>query len=179
MRILGIDEISLTKGQDSYCLVLSDLEQRCVIAVLTDRRQETLEQWLDALSPALEGGFARKVFGAAQAMSSRYVAFSPLFWNALSVLLLVLAKMTDRGNIRQRAGYSLVILLVGLVTLNSIQWSGHFPMHYESLSPLRTELSSPKNDDVLYHLYDWAPHDYIKTQIKVLKKYALSVFGGR
>lgn len=52
VRILGIDEISLTKGQDSYCLVLSDLEQRCVIAVFTDRRQEMLEQWLDAPSPA-------------------------------------------------------------------------------------------------------------------------------
>jgi transposase len=59
---LGIDEISLTTGQDSYCLVLSGLEQRCVIAVFADRRQETLEQWLDALSPrwkqALQGCFS-------------------------------------------------------------------------------------------------------------------------
>lgn len=51
VRVLGIDEISLTKGQDSYCLVLSDLERRCVITVFADRRQETLEQWLDVLSP--------------------------------------------------------------------------------------------------------------------------------
>ena len=51
VRILGIDEISLTKGQDSYALVLSDLERRCVIAVFADRRQETLEKWLADLSP--------------------------------------------------------------------------------------------------------------------------------
>jgi len=112
-------------------------------------------------------------------MSSQYATFSSLFWTAVNVLLLVLAKMTDRGNIRQRAGYSLVILIVGLVTLNSIQWSGYFPMHYEYYSPLRTELLSPENDAVLYHLYDWAPLDYIKTQIEVLKKYHLSVSRGQ
>lgn len=52
VRVLGIDEISLTKGQQQYALVLSDLERRCVIAVFPNRLQETLEQWLDALSPA-------------------------------------------------------------------------------------------------------------------------------
>ena len=52
VRTLGIDEISLTKGHAQFVLVLSDLERRCVIAVLPDRLQATLEQWLDALSPA-------------------------------------------------------------------------------------------------------------------------------
>jgi transposase len=52
VRVLGIDEISLNKGQPQYALVLSDLERRCVLAVFPNRRQETLEQWRDALSPA-------------------------------------------------------------------------------------------------------------------------------
>lgn len=52
VRILGIDEISLAKGHEQFALVLSDLERRCVLAVYSDRRQETLEKWLDALSPA-------------------------------------------------------------------------------------------------------------------------------
>jgi len=52
VRVLGIDEISLTKGHEQFALVLSDLERRCVIAVFPNRLQETLEAWLDALSPA-------------------------------------------------------------------------------------------------------------------------------
>jgi transposase len=50
VRVLGIDEIALKKRHKQFALVLSDLERRCVIAVLDDRRKETLEKWFDQLS---------------------------------------------------------------------------------------------------------------------------------
>jgi transposase len=50
IRILGVDEISLRKGHKQYALVLSDLQRRCVIAVLENRQKDTLEKWLDNLS---------------------------------------------------------------------------------------------------------------------------------
>lgn len=52
VRVLGVDEISIRKGHKDYALVLSDLERRCVIEVLPNRRQETFEQWLAQLSKA-------------------------------------------------------------------------------------------------------------------------------
>jgi len=52
VRVLGIDEIALKKRHKQYALVLSDLEQRCVIAVLPERSKERLEAWLDQLSAA-------------------------------------------------------------------------------------------------------------------------------
>lgn len=52
IRILGVDEISLRKGHKQYALVLSDLQRRCVIAVLENRQKDTFEKWLDNLSEA-------------------------------------------------------------------------------------------------------------------------------
>ena len=50
IRVLGIDEITLKKRHKQYVLVLSDLEQRCVVEILPDRSNKSLEQWLDSLS---------------------------------------------------------------------------------------------------------------------------------
>ena len=52
VRVLGVDEIALLKQHKQYALVLSDLQRRCVLDVLPDRRQETLAVWLQHLSPA-------------------------------------------------------------------------------------------------------------------------------
>ena len=52
VRCLGVDEISLRKGHKQFALASSDLERHCVIAVLAERSQEALEQWLDSLSAA-------------------------------------------------------------------------------------------------------------------------------
>lgn len=51
VRVLGIDEIAIKKGHKQYALVLSDLQERCVIAVLPERTQACLEQWLEQLGP--------------------------------------------------------------------------------------------------------------------------------
>ena len=52
VRILGVDEISVCRHHKQYALVLSDLERRCVIAVLPNRLKVTFENWLDSLSKA-------------------------------------------------------------------------------------------------------------------------------
>lgn len=49
-RVLGIDEISLKKRHQQFALVISDIERRCLVAVLPGRDKESLEQWLDSLS---------------------------------------------------------------------------------------------------------------------------------
>lgn len=50
VRVLGIDEIALKKHHKQYVLVLSDLERRCVIDVLPERKKKRLEQWFDDLT---------------------------------------------------------------------------------------------------------------------------------
>lgn len=51
VRVLGLDEIALKKRHKQYVLVLSDLERRCVLAVLPNREQKTLCLWLKTLTP--------------------------------------------------------------------------------------------------------------------------------
>ena len=50
VRILGMDEIALKKRHKQYALVLSDLQRRCVLAVLPSREQAELKRWFDTLS---------------------------------------------------------------------------------------------------------------------------------
>jgi len=50
VRILGMDEIALKKRHKQYALVLSDLEQRYVLAVLPSREQKEIKKWLKTLS---------------------------------------------------------------------------------------------------------------------------------
>ena len=49
-RVLGIDEISLKKRHKQFVLVISDISSRSVLAVLPDRRKDTLEKWLNKLT---------------------------------------------------------------------------------------------------------------------------------
>ena len=46
VKHLGIDEISLHKGQGQYVLVLTDLKRRIVLDILADRCQKSLMAWL-------------------------------------------------------------------------------------------------------------------------------------
>ena len=49
-RVLGIDEISLKKRHKQFVLVISDISSRRILAVLPDRRKDTLENWFDELT---------------------------------------------------------------------------------------------------------------------------------
>jgi transposase len=46
LRVLGIDEMALKKRHKQYVLILSDLERHCILAILSDRKKETLINWL-------------------------------------------------------------------------------------------------------------------------------------
>jgi transposase len=50
-RVLGIDEISLKKRHKQFVLVISDISRKCILAVLPDREKQTLENWIESLSP--------------------------------------------------------------------------------------------------------------------------------
>ena len=52
VRWLGIDEIALRKGRNSYCCVLVDLERACVIDVLPCRSQPYVMAYLRTKGPA-------------------------------------------------------------------------------------------------------------------------------
>jgi len=56
VRRLGVDEIALKKGHQQFALILSDLDQGCVIDMLEDRHMECLEAWFDRLSPVERQG---------------------------------------------------------------------------------------------------------------------------
>ena len=51
MRKLGVDEFAIKKGHDDFALVLSDLEAGSLIAVLPDRKKETLEEYFVECTP--------------------------------------------------------------------------------------------------------------------------------
>jgi transposase len=50
VRILGIDELLACNVYKQYILIISDLQRRCVIAVLPDRLQAVIARWIDSLS---------------------------------------------------------------------------------------------------------------------------------
>jgi transposase len=56
VKKLGIDEFAIKKGHDSFALALSDLEAGRVIAVLPDRKKETLEAYLRTWTEAQRAG---------------------------------------------------------------------------------------------------------------------------
>lgn len=51
VRKLGIDEFAIKKGHESFALALSNLETGRVIAVLPDRKKETLIAYFDTWTP--------------------------------------------------------------------------------------------------------------------------------
>lgn len=51
VRVLGIDEISLKKRHKQFVLVISDISRKCILAVLPDREKESLQNWIESLTP--------------------------------------------------------------------------------------------------------------------------------
>jgi transposase len=46
LKVLGVDEMALKKRHKQYVLILSDLERHCIIAILPDRKRDSLIEWL-------------------------------------------------------------------------------------------------------------------------------------
>jgi len=56
LRILGIDEIALTKGHDNFVAIITTQQADghvALLAVLADRKKETVRQFLDTIPPHL------------------------------------------------------------------------------------------------------------------------------
>lgn len=49
-RVLGIDEISLKKRHKQFVLIITDIEKKCILAILPDRDKESLKNWIDSLT---------------------------------------------------------------------------------------------------------------------------------
>lgn len=54
VKQLGIDEISQSKGQADYVLILTDLQQRVLLDILPDRHKHTLIAWLEKPAPGID-----------------------------------------------------------------------------------------------------------------------------
>jgi transposase len=54
-RVLGIDEMSLKKRHKQFALIISDMDRKCILAVLPTRERDALENWIDSLSEQQRG----------------------------------------------------------------------------------------------------------------------------
>jgi len=137
-----------------------------------------------ALVTACLTGIGRAGFGAVQAMSPRYVAFSSLFWISLVVFIIILLKM---GRSKTEAAAKPVkillagtlALILGLSAASSFHSRVLFRERYRRLEPARRELFSLENKELLERIYphvdevDWRE---LENSVNFLKTRKLSVF---
>ena len=128
---------------------------------------------------AILTGVARVGFGFRQALSSRYVTISNLFWICNIVLLCLLAskrhiRFKGRLVYTRPTVFSIVIIIVFFLTVNSINSVSSLKKHYRIIKPARDELLSAEDDELLRRLYP--DPNAVRSFIEILKKYKLSVF---
>jgi hypothetical protein len=139
---------------------------------------------LYALVTACLTGIGRAGFGAVQAMSPRYVAFSSLLWISLVVFIILLLKIDSPRT--EAAAKPVKILLTGILALifglsavSSFHSRVLFRERYRRLEPARRELFSMQNKELLERIYphvdevDWRE---MENSVDFLKTRELSVF---
>jgi hypothetical protein len=159
---------------------------------------------LYAVGTGLLTGVGRAGFGPANALASRYVTISSLFWICNVAILYFyittgktqlqqkiinapqaitngteqtekLWHLCSREMARQVIAGSILTIVILLVFVNSIVSIPHFKKKYKWLTPARKALLSQKRDpEVLKRLHPNS--DRIDAGIDILKKYKLSVF---
>lgn len=122
---------------------------------------------LFSLGSAFMIGIGRMGIGAEQAMHSRYVAFSSLFWITIFVFIYFLSS----GN---KIAAPLLVLLSALIIGSAVYGTKLYMKRYDLLLQARKELRLDKSDDAVKKLYH--NEDIIKERVKILKKYKISVF---
>ncbi|MDH7513938.1 MAG: hypothetical protein QHH14_13405 [Clostridiales bacterium] len=139
---------------------------------------------LYALATALLTGLGRAGFGAVQAMSPRYVAFSSLFWISLVVFIIILLKMDgSKTEATPKPAKIILASILALIFSLSATSSFHsrvlFKERYRRLEPARRELSVFKNKELLERIYphlgevDWRE---MERAVEFLRSKRLSVF---
>lgn len=125
---------------------------------------------LYAIGTAVITGIGRAGFGALQAKSFRYVAFSSLFW-VINVILLYLLGTKQR--VFRLLSIISIVAVVFLVGLSSAHGTWFAIKHHNKLSLAKEAILVGEDDEVLKSLYI---KDIVKERVEILKKYRLSVF---
>lgn len=117
--------------------------------------------------------------GLLQAISSRYVSFSNLFWLSLLAVLFIMKENTllnggYQVNKMRKTAKILYFLIISAILINSVLRSYNFYKQYHYLAPARQALIDDNNDEVLGRLYHNV--EDLKLKREFLKKYKLNVF---
>ncbi len=131
-----------------------------------------------SLGSAFLTGIGRYRLGLLQAISSRYISFSNLFWLSLLAILFIikegnLMKHRQKKKTGSIARMSYLILILGLI-INSVLRIHNFSKQYHNLAPARQALIYENNDELLGRLYHNV--EDLKSKREFLKKYKLNVF---
>lgn len=130
---------------------------------------------LYAIGSALLTGIGRTGFGLVQAMSSRYITLSNMFW-AYIFLCLILFLITQRRNILI---YLIIISASLLLLRSSFNSVLFFKERYEWLKPAEKELFIMKNDELLKRIYPnlgLLDKDELKKRVDFLREKKLALF---
>ncbi len=132
-----------------------------------------------SLISAFLTSYGRYRLGLLQAISSRYVSFSNLFWLSLLAVLFMIKENTLLNGGRQvnemkKIAKILYLLIILAILINSILRSHNFSKQYHYLAPARQALINDKNEEILSRLY----HNIedLKLKREFFKKYKLNVF---
>ena len=158
-----------------------------------------------SIGAGLLTGTGRLWFGLRQALSSRYVTTSSLFWISNIILFYLYINVrqnrlkeklifteTDKTNSEkalpkefwqlyskeltsQAKSVSIITIVAVLIFANSISSITNFKRKYNQLAPAREALMAGKSDDEVLKHLHPIP-EKIKTGTEILKKYKLSVF---
>jgi hypothetical protein len=130
---------------------------------------------LYAIGSALLTGIGRAGYGPIQAMSSRYITLSNMFW-AYIFLCLFLFLITQKKNILI---YVIIISASLLLLRSSFNSVLFFKERYEWLRPAERELFLMENDDLLKRLYPnlgLLDKDELKKRVDFLREKKLALF---
>jgi len=130
---------------------------------------------LYAIGSALLTGIGRTGFGLVQAMSSRYITLSNMFW-AYIFLCLILFLITQKKNILI---YLIIISASLLLLRSSFNSVLFFKERYEWLKPAEEELFIMKNDELLKRIYPnlgLLDKDELKKRVDFLREKKLALF---
>lgn len=132
-----------------------------------------------SLMSAFLTSLGRYRLGLLQAISSRYVSFSNLFWLSLLAILFIIKENTflsqrKQGKKTVKMAKILYFLIILAIFINSILRSRNFSKQYHYLAPARGALINGENDEMLGRLYHNI--EELKLKREFLKKYKLNVF---
>lgn len=131
-----------------------------------------------ALANALITALGRSGFGADQALSSRYITISQLFWISLVFLVHIFFTSKSRNNTEKKLALLIFIYLILFVIANSFygaQIAAHFSIKLSIIkNKLQTNATLDESDPIYNKLSSHTSEVY--EGLKTIKKYDLSIY---